>query len=58
MINLEGAQTMEGLVHIEKRMKAIQRKLKEEFDVDARRQLWLEFEDLYFEFLRTLQAMG
>ncbi len=49
---------MEGLIHIKSRMKAIQIKLKEEFDPEARRQLWLEFEDLYFEFLRTLQVLG
>jgi hypothetical protein len=49
---------MDGLLHIQKRMKAIQVKLKEEFDPEARRRLWLEFEDLYFEFLRTLEVLG
>lgn len=49
---------LEGLIHIKTRMKAIQVKLKDEFDPETRRQLWLEFEDLYFEFLRTLQVLG
>ena len=45
---------MDGLEMICQRMTQIQEDLKVVWDKDVRRDLWLEFEALYFEFLENL----